>query len=518
MKRTRIALIGAAVALLTAFLMVFGWKRAAVQPPASFPTAAQGVDPMSNSVRKDGTDADNGVYESTEQLAAVYLEKLRESYKKYGRELSPDEAAHFRKVAAEAFKEYVKEYGRKPSHSDIKFTDKPPQRESRVEIDTSSLGNYDRPQTVEALMERYGKGKGDKYYGAWVEKAFPRKEWIQRALDLGIVFRDNHDYSGILNIRGLLARIRTHPESYADIIRIYGLEDDDKYNAYIDRKILKIARDNIMFREAARQDPRSMGGIHLADRIIPTRGNQVHVRIAPGDPNHAVVMYGPRDRRLTGEETHLLKYHGVAPEGIEVFYLDENNEVMPPDSKPMRLDWKDRIAVMSEHQRQTALQGAVDFLNSEKVKEMTIVQWMMMADYTGALLDYTDGGRSGVSDAPPVSPAPSGVVAPPDEPTADRAAADEQALPPLLPPGVELPQSPGKSPEDVDAFFDFLDLHLIENADVPENVRRGLKQRYEAYQMWKGQDRLRRQEPKPPSPPANEDGDTSDEEDEEVDE
>ena len=231
----------------------------------------------------------------------------------------------------------------------------------------------------------------------------------------------------------------------------------------------------------------------------------MHVKIMPDDPSHGVVMYGPQERKLTREERHLLKYHGVAPEGIEVFYIDENNEVMPPDSEPMRLDWKDKVSVMSEHERHAALQEAAAFLNSDKVKVMTIVDWMTLADYTGALLDYTEGSRAGVSDAPPVPPGPSEVPSAPNE----------QELPRLLPPGVELPKSPGRSREDVDAFFDFLDLHLIENADVPENVRRGLKQRYEAYQMWKSQDRLRRQEPASPSPPANEDGDTSDEEDDE---
>ena len=514
MKKTRIALIGAAIALLATFLTVFGWKRAADQPSASSQTAGQEASQSSNSASKDRTNADN-IYETAEQLAEVYLEKLRESYKKYGRELSPDDAAHFRKVAADAFKEYVKEYGRKPSHSDIKFTDKPPQQESYVEIDQSALGYYKGPQTVEALMERFDDNYSKSHpKGGWVDKAFPRKEWIQRALDLGIVFRDNLDYSGILNTRGLLSRIRTHPKSYADIIRIYGLEDDAKYNAYLNKKIIRIARQNIMFRDAARKDPRSMGGIYLADRIIPTRGNQVHVKITPGDPNHAVLMYGPRDRRLTYEERHLLKYHGVAPEGIEVVYLDKNNEPMPPSSDPPRLDWKDYVAAMSPEDRKKALEEAVERWSSKEASKMTIIDWMGLADYTGALLDYTEGGRAGVPDAPPVSPVPptpSGVAAPSEAPSAPV----EQALPPLLPPGVELPKSPGKSREDVDAFFDFLDLHLIENADVPENVRRGLKQRYEAYQMWKDQDRLRRQEPAPPPPPANEDGDTSDEEDDE---
>ena len=295
------------------------------------------------------------------------------------------------------------------------------------------------------------------------------------------------------------------------MIQKHGLEDDAKYNAFIDKEIMDAALDNILWRDARRKDPESTGGFRLGDRYIMTKDNQAYVKITPGDPSHSMIMYGPRDRDLTSEEMHLLRYHGVAPKGIEVFYINENNEVMPSGSDPMRVDWKDKVAAMSQHERQAALQEAVDFLNSEKVSHMTIVDWMTLADLTGALLDYTDSGRAGVSDAPPVPPALSGVGAP-SEGLAPPPS--EQELPRLLPPGVELPKSPGKSREDVDAFFEFLDLHLIENADVPENVRRGLKQRYEAYQMWKGQDRLRRQEPAP-SPPSNEDGDTSDEEDDE---
>ncbi len=518
MKKTRIALIGAAVILLAAALMFFwmdsGQERAAEPPPSPShivlmsQLAEQGKSEHPDLTIYDGTNADDDPIVTKEQLVEMGLETLRKDQKKKtgAGELSKETEEEIRKKLTDLYNKFVTKDGRPPRLSEVSFK----YNEEYV------MADYDGPQTVNALMAEY-----DEYYsrthsppGSDLDMLFPRNEWIQRALDLGVVFLDNYDYAGIMQVRGLIEWIQSEPKRFARLYQRKGLEDEANFNAYIDEQIKKAAMDNILWRDAMRKFPDSTGGFRLGNRYVMTKDNHMHVKIATGDPDHTVFMLGPRKRDLTGEEAHLLKYHGVAPEDIEVFYIDENNEVMPPDSEPMRLDWKDRVAAMSEHKRQEALQEAVEFLNSEKVKEMTIVDWMTMADYTGALIDYTDGGRTGVSDAPPVSPAPSGVPAPPDELTADRAATDKQAqeLPLLLPPGVELPKSPGRSREDVDAFFDFLDLHLIENADVPENVRRSLKQRYEAYQMWKGQDRLRRQEQASSS--ADENSQTAEDEDE----
>ncbi len=515
MNNKRIALIGALVACLVAALGVFGWKRAADQPSAPFLSVELGdMDDTRQPgiVYYDGTNADEDPFLTEKQLAEMVIDLSRKEFKEQGGDLPEDAVEYLRYWATQAYAMCLKKENRLPRVSDMDTFSLNATQIEKPRTTIVGMDDYDGPQTVEAIMERYDKG-----YGPWreIDDVFPREEWIQRALDLGVEFRDGFDYTGILGLRRYMERFRSDPSPHFSRMReAKGLEDDANYNAFIDARIQRIARQNIQFREAKRKDPESTGGFFLRDQYIPTRGNQTYVRIDPDDPNHAVVMYGPRDRDLTKEEEHLLKYHGVAPEGIEVFYLDKNSKVMPAGSDPPRLSWEARVSAMSEHERHVALQKTVDFLNSEKVKEMTIVHWMTLADFTGALLDYTDGGRAGVSDAPPVSPvsqAPSGVVAPSEAPSSRV----EQELSRLLPPGVELPKSPGKSREDVDAFFDFLDLHLIENADVPENVRRGLKQRYEAYQMWKDQDRLRRQEPAPPSPPSNEDSDTSDEEDDE---
>ncbi|MDE0022420.1 MAG: hypothetical protein OXT69_13715 [Candidatus Poribacteria bacterium] len=494
-KKTRNILIGAAAALLAA-LMYFGWRRAAEPPPSASHVALmsqlaeQGKSEHPDLTVYDGTNADEDPIVTKEQLVEMGLETLRKDQKKKTGtgDLSKETEEEIRKKLTDLYNKFVKKDGRPPRLSEVSFK----YNEEYV------MEDYDGPQTVEALMAEFDEyhSKVHTPQGSEIDMLFPRDEWIQRALDLGVVFLDYYDYSGVVGLRGHFARVQSDPKRYARLYQAKGLKDEANFNAYIDEMIKDAAMDNILWRDAIRKFPDSSGGFRLGNRYVMTKDNHMHVKIATGDPDHTVFMLGPRKRDLTDEEMHLLKYHGVAPEDIEVFYIDENNEVMPPDSEPMRLDWKDRVAAMSEHKRQEALQEAVEFLNSDMVNHMTIVDWMTLADYTGALLDYTEGGRAGVSDAPPVPPAPSGVAASSE---GQAPPPSEQELPRLLPPGVELPKSPGRSREDVDAFFDFLDLHLIENADVPENVRRGLKQRYEAYLMWKDQDRLRRQEPAPPN-------------------
>ena len=514
MKKTRIVIISAAVVLLAAALTIIGRQRAAEKPPAPSESVEQENARMPGFVYYDGTNATEDPHLTKGQFVERYLDLSMKDFKKQagGEEMPEDGIEYLQNWAAEAYRAVVEKEGGPPRLSIFEGFNLKVEQVTEAST-TPVVDRYDGPQTVESLVERYD----DSYSSVFgsereLDKLFPREEWIQRALDLGVVFHDFRDYSGLMSTRSYVANVLNDPDHYDHQHKLYGLDDRSNYDAFFDREILLKIWRNEQRREAEIKHPESDGGFFYGGRYIPTRDNQVHVKITPGDPSHSIIMFGPRARKLTREERHLLKYHGIAPEGIEAVYLDENNQPMPPGSEPIRADWKDRVAVMSEYERQEALQETVELLNSDRMEVMTIVDWMTLADFTGALLDYTEGGRAGVPDAPPVPPAPSGFAASSE---GQAPPPSEQELPRLLPSGVELPKSPGKSREDVDAFFDFLDLHLIENADVPENVRRGLKQRYEAYQMWKDQDRLRRQEPAPPSPPSNEDGETSDEEDDE---
>ena len=275
----------------------------------------------------DGTNADQDPYLTKEQFIDLVLEKAREADRKADGNgiLSPEIKKKLMDVAAKTYDAGVEKEGRTPRLSDVSINLKVTQEESYVEADLSRLGYYKGPQTVEALMARFDKI--NRHQGS-KEDIFPRAEWIQRALNLGVEFRDNLDYSGILAVRDVVLNDRK---------RLEILQDEARFNEHINRRILWKANDNIAFREMIRKNPRSTGGINMGGRYIPTQSNQVHLKITPGDPSHGVVQYGPRERKLTEREKRNLYYHGIAPKGIEVIYLDENNEPLPPGSDPITL-------------------------------------------------------------------------------------------------------------------------------------------------------------------------------------
>ena len=64
------------------------------------------------------------------------------------------------------------------------------------------MADYDGPQTVEALMAEFDENYSRTHSqpGSELDMLFPRDEWIQRALDLGVVFprqlRLRRNYAG----------------------------------------------------------------------------------------------------------------------------------------------------------------------------------------------------------------------------------------------------------------------------------------------------------------------------------
>ena len=388
-KRTRAALFGSGALLCAAALIYFGW-RGAVQPPSAETENAQ----SGETALYDGTNADKNPRVSKEKTIEIVIEQAMEIAKealkeaeKYGsREaMERDVRDYHRRYAMKFYDAYYEKYGQPPLLSEIKLTGDISYTKPRKIVDLSRLGYYKGPQTVEAVMAEFDEGywRTDE-----LDEQYPREEWIQFALDSGVRFLDSHDYSSIVGLRSYAARIRSKPERYAKLIQRKGLDSEENFNAYIAKEMRWRAKDNEMWREAQRQDPTNTGSIRLPDRYIPTQSNQVHLKITPGDPSHGVVQYGPRERKLTEREKRNLYYHGIAPKGIEVIYLDESNNPLPAGSEPITLKWGDKVSAMSDAQREAALHKAADFLGSDRADEMTALEWKTLADYTGALLDY----------------------------------------------------------------------------------------------------------------------------------
>ncbi len=257
-KRTRNILIGAVV-LLAAALSVFGWRRADVRAShivLMSQLAKEGRLQYPDLVFFDGTNEDKDRFLTEKQIFELFLDAMKKEYKKKGGkgDLPDGTEAFLHEIAIKSHNEAIKQVGRPLRVSEIEFK---VSAEYQKPAKKYIMAYYDGPQTVEALMAEFDENFSRVMtpQGSEIDKIFPREEWIQRALDLGVEFLDNYDYSGILQIRSYLARIRRHPEKYVDLIQEHGLEDDANYNAFIDKEIMDAAQDNILWRNAIRKDP-----------------------------------------------------------------------------------------------------------------------------------------------------------------------------------------------------------------------------------------------------------------------
>ena len=357
---------------------------------------------------------------------------------------------------------------------------------------------YEGPQTVEAIMEQfdhhYGRVVivGSKISMSEVDARYPRAEWVQRALDLGIRFKDYSDYSAILGARETAFVVQMapypHPSQSSQLYKeLDGSNDASLIN--LDAHIVNAARLNDLIWEGI-EEGTLVDGRFLRARYVPTRSNQVHIRLNLDLTSRAdldvvgAVLYGPGGRDLTEEEVYALTRHGVAPEGIEPVYLDENYEPLPPGVIP-RFNWKTYVENMTAEERGAALDWFASW-DAAAYEEMSTLTWMKTADLIAALLVYDS--ELGGAFPPPKAQAPPTPESPGESGQGGISDPRMQASEPPLPP---LP--PGQGSEETEAFFEYLDWYMIENVELPEAVRQGLKRQYEAYRRWQD-DRLRKQE------------------------
>lgn len=456
------------------FTARLAYERANESTPADAPAQAHGHDslPPSFDWVKPGDDP----LLTLEQTVELYLHSIREGLKKHGGtgSIPPEDEARFRKDAAEAYKKAVEKLGRAPKLSEVTF------KYSVTKTTTRSINPrgpmYEGPQTVEAIMKefdhRYGRVVvvGSKVSMSEVDARYPRAEWVQRALDLGIRFKDYSDYSTILRARDTAFAAQMapypHPSQRSQLNKdLGGASDASLIN--LDAHIVAAARMSDQIWEGIEKGLLNDDIFFTPNRYIPTRSNQVHIRVILDLTSSSnlvlggAVLYGPGDRDLTEEEVYVLTRHGVAPEGIELVYLDQNYEPLPPDFIPS-FNWKGYVDNMTAEERGSALDWFANW-DAAAYEEMSTLTWMRTADTIAALFMF--GSELGGSFVPPKA----------------------QVLPP------EPPLPPGKSAEETAAFFEYLERHMIERADLPEAVRQGLKRQYEAYRRWQD-DRLRKQE------------------------
>ena len=196
------------------------------------------------------------------------------------------------------------------------------------EIGKKPKEKYDGPQTVEALIEKYG----DFFGSSPVDEMYPPNEWLQRILDKGVTIKDKSDVMGYLVMRGTLFLAAKDPAWQENLANGFGYPTDSWEafeDAYITHKIF-LRQQYAAAREA---DPSINGAIVIRDHLLPTYFDKKVVYIERRTAG--ATTYGAS---LTKEQEFNLIFRGIEPEGIDVVYIDAGGSRLPEKPPPITQD------------------------------------------------------------------------------------------------------------------------------------------------------------------------------------
>ena len=201
---------------------------------------------------------------------------------------------------------------------------------------------HEGPQTTEAIMETYDAWYNGAYSATGnIDETYPRAEWIQELLNMGVTFKTQHDYSLMMYSRYRIAEVEDKPEEWAS--GKYGVAPMDNFEDYKKAYIQRELWAQQQFELAQEADPEVNGAIFFDDApdvFLPTKKNRLYVYRDPNVPD-VMKRWG---QPLTTKQHFDLMYRGEHPEGWEVIYLDEDYNVLsekPPHvTREMVRSWE----------------------------------------------------------------------------------------------------------------------------------------------------------------------------------
>ncbi len=127
--------------------------------------------------------------------------------------------------------------------------------------------NHDGPQTPEAIMETYDTWYNKVYSAVGnIDETYPRAEWIQELLDMGVTFKTQHDYSLMMYARYRIAEVEDKTEEW--VSGKHGVAPTDNFEdykeAYIQRELWELQQLNL----AQETDPEVNGGFFLMTLLM----------------------------------------------------------------------------------------------------------------------------------------------------------------------------------------------------------------------------------------------------------
>ncbi len=357
---------------------------------------------------------------------------------------------------------------------------------------------YDGPQTAEALMAAFDARwrrinthrANDPLYSPENTKAL-----LERALERGAVVKDYGDYIEFTQVlRRNIEDFRVRDKLREEITINMPPRMKDRYST---------ARESLGLPESATWEEVDDAAIDRKIRTWPTlkmwmdmcfESKEPIVRVNLDPKSGATFYLGELGKaNLSDEQEYLITHYGVVPEGVKIFYVDDDDNVLPPEEVQF-YNYDDRIAKLTDRGWKGAMRRLENWTPAvAEEEEWDTVKWMVFLDYSAALLRAIEKGERSWPTRPSTPP-PSG-AAPGRDASGSASSADAPAAPSQEPvgpsdPGVhEAPPPPPRRPfetreEQTAAYEMIMDAFIESNPQLDPETRELIKRQQDAYQLW----------------------------------
>ena len=238
--------------------------------------------------------------------------------------------------------------GQNGNNAEVPIVKKSPWVQQWEKLDLAAIKRDYQPYTVAEMRKMWDQKLLDEYTSnnissAVMEKvtaadtAYPLDEYLARMLRLGFPFVNLPSYRIAFQERiSLLFRqeewygMDTYERS--EYLEKRGLPADATWEVCEDHFLKRQVVHSVKLRRAWDVNPSLEGGVSIDGVFMPFLPNTVHVHISE-DSSFAQFA----GVKLTRKEKSTLKMYGIAPKGINVIYVDENNEPLPSGAQPLHL-------------------------------------------------------------------------------------------------------------------------------------------------------------------------------------
>lgn len=187
-----------------------------------------------------------------------------------------------------------------------------------------------QPPTAESLLAEFDAVYRDKHpKAAYLDEHYPREPWLETLLEKGAHFNEYGDYKYYLGLRKSLLQKKEQPDEWHS--GAHGIPITTDFNEYADGFMDRKVWEYSIVQKVSAENPGKSPSVYFdaedPDKYFPVVGKMTYVNLGPD--RQRMSTWGTL---LTTEQKNSLWKNGIEPEGIEIVYVDDDNNVIsePP--------------------------------------------------------------------------------------------------------------------------------------------------------------------------------------------